>query len=125
MSHVSVFETKICNPNPQLVRQVMQALAQQYNAQLVEGQYRDVYGTVKADYILVVRGRGIGVRITNGLEIVGDPYGWHEMFNALSQQIVQTYVHFALLQQLQNMGYQIQSVQQLENGAIFGEVVRV
>ena len=125
MSHVSVFKTKISNPNPQLVHQVMQALAQQHNAQLLVNQsYEDRYVVIEADYILVVSGRGIGVKISEGLEIVGDPCGWWNQFNQLSQQIIQTYVHFALLQQLQKMGYQLQNVQQLENGAIYGEVIK-
>ena len=125
MSHISVFRTKIKNPNPQLVSQVMQSLAQQLNAQLLVNQsYRDRYGDIYADYILVVGDRGIGVRLGETLEIVGDPYKWYDKFQQISQQITQTYVHFALLQQLQRMGYQLQNVQQLENGAIVGEVVR-
>jgi len=113
MSHISVFKTKIKNPNPQLVHQVMQALAQQLNAD------------IKADYILVLpNGRGIGVRVGEVLKIVGDPYGWESQYYQLEQQIVQTYVHFALLQQLQKMGYQLTNVQQLENGAIVGEVMK-
>ena len=126
MSHISVFKTKIKNPNPQLVHQVMQALAQQLNAQLLVNQsYRDAYVDIKADYILVLpNGRGIGVRVGEVLKIVGDPYGWESQYYQLEQQIVQTYVHFALLQQLQKMGYQLTNVQQLENGAIVGEVVK-
>jgi len=126
MSHVSVFKTKINNPNPQLVHQVMQALAQQLNAQLLINQnYRDKYVTVEADYILVLpNGRAIGVNVGEVLKIVGDSYGWRSQYQQLQQQIVQTYVHFALLQQLQKMGYQPSNVQQLENGAIVGEVVK-
>ena len=126
MSHISVFKTKIKNPNPQLVHQVMQALAQQLNAQLLVNQsYEDKYVTVKADYILVLpNGRAIGVNVGEVLKIVGDSYGWQSQYQQLQQQIVQTYVHFALLQQLQKMGYQLTNVQQLENGAIVGEVMR-
>lgn len=125
MSHVSVFRTRIVNPNRQLVHQVMQALAQQLNAQLLVNQsYRDKYVTVVADYILALpNGRAIGVVCGGSLEIVGDSYGWQSQYQQLQQQIVQTYVHFALLQQLQKMGYQLTNVQQLENGAIVGEVV--
>ena len=125
MSHVSVFKTKIVNPNKQLVSQVMQALAQQLNAQLLINQsYEDRYVIVKADYILVLPNkRAIGVVCGGSLEIVGDSYGWQSQYQQLQQQIVQTYVHFALLQQLQKMGYQLTNVQQLENGAIVGEVV--
>jgi len=126
MSHISVFKTKIVNPNKQLVHQVMQALAQLHNAQLLINQsYRDRYVTVEADYILVLPNkRAIGVVCRDSLEIVGDSYGWEKQFNQLRQQIVQTYVHFALLQQLQQMGYQLTNVQQLENGAIVGEVIK-
>ena len=126
MSHISVFKTKIKNPNPQLVHQVMQALAQQLNAQLLVNQsYEDKYVTVEADYILVLpNGRAIGVNVGEVLKIVGDSYGWQSQYQQLQQQIVQTYVHFALLQQLQKMGYQLTNVQQLENGAIVGEVMR-
>ena len=126
MSHISVFRTRIVNPNRQLVQQVMQALAQQLNAQLLVNQsYRDAYVDIKADYILVLpNGRGIGVRVGEVLKIVGDPYGWESQYYQLEQQIVQTYVHFALLQQLQKMGYQLTNVQQLENGAIVGEVMK-
>ena len=127
MSHISVFRTRIVNPNKQLVHQVMQALAQQLNAQLLVNQvYRDKYVTVEADYILVLpNGRAIGVVCGERLEIVGDSYGWRDQFNQLRQQIVQTYIHFALLQQLQKMGYQLQNVQKMQNGAIFGEVVKI
>jgi len=126
MSHISVFRTRIVNPNRQLVQQVMQALAQQLNAQLLVNQsYRDAYVDIEADFILVLPNRrGIGVVCGESLEIVGDSYGWGKQFNQLRQQIVQTYVHFALLQQLQKMGYQLTNVQQLENGAIVGEVVK-
>jgi len=126
MSHISVFRTKIVNPNKQLVSQVMQALAQQLNARLLINQsYRDKYVTVNADYILVLpNGRAIGVNVGDVLKIVGDSYGWHSQYQQLQQQIVQTYVHFALLQQLQQMGYQLTNVQQLENGAIVGEVIK-
>jgi len=126
MSHVSVFKTKIANPNRQLVSQVMQALAQQLNAQLlVNTTYEDRYVTVKADYILVLpNGRAIGVNVSDVLKIVGDSYGWRSQYQQLQQQIVQTYVHFALLQQLQHMGYQLTNVQQLENGAVVGEVIK-
>jgi len=125
MSHISVFRTRIANPDPNLVSEVMQALAQQLNALLVNQSYEDRYDTINADYILVMpNGRGIGVRVQEGLQIVGDPYGWREEFKRVSGLIVQTYVHFALLRQLQQMGYQLSNVQQLENGAIFGEVVK-
>lgn len=127
MSHVSVFKTKIVNPNPSLVFQTMQALAQLYNAKILTQSFRDRYDVINADYILVMpNGRGVGVGIKGGeLEVVGDPYGWGEQFEKLQQQIIQTYVHFALLQQLQKMGYNLASIQQLENGAIVGEVVRL
>ncbi|MHC1610113.1 MAG: DUF1257 domain-containing protein [Candidatus Methanospirareceae archaeon] len=127
MSHISVFNTRILNPNPELVREVMEALAKQYGAQLLVNQtYKDRYGTIHADYILVLpSGRGIGVKVGEKLEIVGDPYGWEKEFQQLQQQIVQTYVHFALLQQFQRMGYQLQNVQQLENGVIMGEVIKL
>jgi len=127
MSHVSVFKTQIRNPNPQLLQQAMEALAQQYGARLLVGQsYKDRYDVIEADYVLVLSsGRGIGVKISNGvLEIVGDSYGWKNQFMRLQNQIVQTYVHFALIQQLQQMGYQLQGVQQLENGTIVGDLVR-
>ena len=126
MSHISVLRTRIVNPNKQLVQQVMQALAQQLNAQLLVNQsYEDKYVTVEADYILVLpNGRAIGVVCRDSLEIVGDSYGWQSQYQQLQQQIVQTYVHFALLQQLQQMGYQLQAVQQLDNGAIVGEVMK-
>jgi len=124
MSHISVFKTQIRTPNKDLVHQVMQSLAQQLNAQLLVNQsYRDRYGDIYADYILVVGDRGIGVRVSEKLEIVGDPYGWYNKFQQISKQITQTYVHFALLQQLQRMGYQLQNVQ-LRDGVIFGEVMR-
>ena len=127
MSHISIFKTQIRNPNPQLLQQAMEALAQQYGARLLVGQsYSDAYDTIEADYILVLpSGRGIGVKTNGGvLEVVGDPYGWRNQFEKLQNQIVQTYVHFALIQQLQQMGYQLQGVQQLENGTIVGDLVR-
>jgi len=125
MSHISVFKTKIVNPNPELVRQVMEALAQHLNAKLLVNQsYRDWYGNIHADHILVVEGRGIGVRVGEKLEIVGDPYGWENKFYSLRRQIIQNYVHFALLQQLQNMGYQLANAQMLKDGTIVGEVMR-
>lgn len=127
MSHVSVFRTKISNVNGQVLREAMQGLAQQLRAELFVRQgVKDIYVVVHGDYVLrLPNGRVIGVKVNDGqLQIVGDPYGWKSEFNQLSQKIVQTYVHFALLKQLQEMGYQLQNVQEIE-GVITGEVVKV
>lgn len=125
MSHVSVFRTKVKNPDIQVLGEAMQALAQQLGAELVSGEVQDAYDVVRGLYVLKMpNGRAIGVDVKEGLEIVGDPYGWKSEFNQLSQKIVQTYVHFALLKQLAEMGYQLQNVQKIE-GVITGEVVRV
>lgn len=41
MSHVSVFRTKVKNPDIQVLGEAMQALAQQLGAELVSGEVQD------------------------------------------------------------------------------------
>lgn len=125
MSHISVFKTKISNPNKSLLETVLQAIAQQYQAQIFTNiAMPDKYVVVKGDYILKFpNGRCIGINCKEKLEIVGDGYGWQSEFDNIKNTIVQTYIHFALLQQLQKMGYKLNYVQKVGN-AIVGEVVR-
>ena len=123
MSRMVVFKTKIVNTNIPLLKKALNALAQTMNARVKVYSERDERNA-EIDFILE-SGRIIFVRVRNGrLEFSGDSSYSHRI-EEISQKIVQTYVHFALLQQLQAMGYKLQNVQQLENGAIFGEVVRV
>ncbi len=123
MSRMVVFKTKIVNTNIPLLKKALNALAQTMNARVKVYSERDERNA-EIDFILE-SGRIIFVRVRNGrLEFSGDS-SYSYRLEEISQKIVQTYVHFALLQQLQAMGYQLQNVQQLENGAIFGEVVRV
>lgn len=124
MSHLTVCKTKIQNANPELVKLAMQALAQLHNAQLLENtKVRDLYISFAADYVLKMpNSRYIGVRIQNGeLRILGDPYGWRETYERLTQQIQQMYMFYAVTTTMMNMGYKVQNVQMMENG-IYGEV---
>lgn len=127
MSHVSVFRTQIKNPNMETLREALEALASQLNAELhVNKEVRDRYDVVQGDYVLALpNGRVIGVRVFQGqLQIVGDPWGWRAEFDEVKNKIVQTYIHFALLRQLAEMGYQVSDVEEI-NGVIHGEVVRI
>jgi len=124
MSHITVCKTKIINPNSEIVKQAIQALAQLHNAKLfVNTTVQDKYGNITADYILQIHGRYIGVKISDKLEIIGDPYGWRDMYNQLVRQIQQYYNVYASLTVLQQMGYRVSTVQKAEPG-IYLEVSR-
>ncbi len=123
MSRMVVFKTKIVNTNIPLLKKALNALAQTMGAEVRVYSERDERNAEidfyrSGDFYIIVR-------VVDGkLEFSADSSYSHRL-EEISQKIVQTYVHFALLQQLQAMGYRLQNVQQLENGAIFGEVVRV
>jgi len=126
MSHVGMYRTKIVNPNVETLRSVFESLARQYGA-VVTNEITDYYGR-KREVMFGLRfqdGKSIGVSLRNGeLVVIGDPYGWGQRFSEIRQKIVQSYIHFALLMELQNRGYQLQNVGERE-GVIVGEVVRV
>jgi len=125
MSHITVCKTKITNPNSEIVKQAMQALAQIHSAKLlVNTTVQDRYGNITADYILQMpNGRYIGFKIGDKLEVVGDPYDWRDRYNQLVRQIQQYYNVYASLTVLQQMGYRVSTVQKAEQG-IYVEVVR-
>lgn len=123
MSHIAKYEVGIKQPNPAIFASTIDALAKTLNAKVVEGEYQDEYVTVKAEKILVLpNGRAVGINIKPVLHIVGDSFGWKKEFDRVVQLIKQTYLHHAVLHQLQQMGYKIRSVKEI-NGNIVGEVV--
>jgi len=125
MSHITICKTKIINPNSEIVKQAIQALAQIHSAKLlVNTTVQDRYGKITADYILAMpNGRYIGFKIGDKLEVVGDPYDWRDRYNQLVRQIQQYYNVYASLTVLQQMGYRVSTVQKAEQG-IYVEVVR-
>ena len=116
MSHISVFKTKVRNPNSELLGEALSALAQQINAEVV--------ATAEGYTLTLPDGRYVRVRVRGELELLTDTWGWRTEFLELKDKIVQTYMHFALLRQLAEMGYQVQNVGERE-GVIVGEVVRI
>lgn len=126
MSHLCSFSVEIESPVKELVDAAVKATAEQYHAKVYTGVKEDRYVTVEADYIVGVpvgrTERYIGVRLGDKLEIVGDPYGWHEMFDQVKDKIVQMYITAAILREMQKLGYRVQNLSE-RDGNVYAEVV--
>jgi hypothetical protein len=124
MSHIVEAKTSIQNPNPVLLRQAVELVAQQLEGGRVADHYFTYAGKrVPARLALFsdVIERGIGIIVkkeTGELTFIGDPFMYEEVAEAAQQQIVQTYVSLATMQALQQMGYQT-TAEDGEEGQIY------
>lgn len=112
MSHMAKYTTKLTNVSPQLMRQVLNTLAQKYKGHMAT-HVTDYYNKQTAvDMALITPQfqRGIGVRITNGtLEFICDDYEHQQIVTELQQQVQQYYTATAAIQALQELGYEVQT----------------
>jgi len=114
MSHFSIIKINIKNPNTQLLRQVVEEIAKELGAEVVN-TVRDYYGNTLS-VITGIRSnifyRGIGIVVNNRgeVEIVGDfykiPTSEVEKFKQL---LTQYYTTYALTSSLVQLGYNVQT----------------
>jgi hypothetical protein len=114
MSHFSIIKISIKNPDVQLLRQVVEEIAKELKAEIVN-TIRDFYGN-KLNVLVGIKNdvffRGIGVRINEKgeIEIVGDyhrvPMSEVERFKQL---LTQYYTAYALTSALTSLGYSVQT----------------
>ena len=114
MSHFSIIKINIKNPNTQLLRQVVEEIAKELSAEVVN-VIRDFYGNTLNVLIgirssIFHRGLGITVNSKGEIEIVGDfyriPMSEIEKFKQL---LMQYYTAYALTSSLAQLGYSVQT----------------
>jgi hypothetical protein len=114
MSHFSIIKISIKNPDLQLLKQVVEQIAKELNADVVD-IVKDFYGNTLS-VIAGIRNnifhRGIGVVVNSRgeVEIIGDfykiPVSEIERFKQL---LTQYYTTYALTSALTSLGYSVQT----------------
>jgi LEA14-like dessication related protein len=113
MSHFSIIKISIKNPDLQLLKQVVEQIARELNAEVVN-TIKDYYGNALSVLIGIrssIFHRGIGIIVNNKgeVEVVGDfyrvPISEVEKFKQL---LTQYYTASALTSALANLGYSVQ-----------------
>jgi hypothetical protein len=114
MSHFSIVKISIRNPNVQLLKQTVEEIAKELNAEVVN-TIKDHYGNALSVLIGIrssIFHRGLGIIVNNKdeVEIVGDfyrvPISEVEKFKQL---LVQYYTTYALTSSLAQLGYNVQT----------------
>jgi hypothetical protein len=124
MSHIVHAKTSITNPHLDLLRQAVEVVAGQLKGGRVDNHYltyarKRIAARLSLFSDEIFRGIAIVIKKETGeLTFVGDPYGYHEVAEAVQQQIVQTYVALATMQALTQMGYQA-SAEDGEEGQVY------
>lgn len=112
MSHIVEARTKIRHPDPTLLGQAVELVAQHNEGHLAD-HYLDWYWNKQPTALAlfvpshgVVRGIAIEVDAASGeLKFVGDFWGVRQQVEQLQAQIVQTFVSLATMQALTRLGY--------------------
>jgi hypothetical protein len=114
MSHFSIIKISIKNPDLQLLKHVVEQLARELNAEVVN-TIKDFYGNTLSVLIgirssIFHRGLGVTVNSKGEVEIVGDfyrvPMSEVERFKQL---LTQYYTAYALTSALASLGYSVQT----------------
>jgi hypothetical protein len=130
MSHIYTAQTKIVNPQMELLRQAVEIVARQHQGGEVKSVYLDYYrrthrpSTGLALYTAQLH-RGIGLTIereTGALSFIGDSWGVIQAYEQAQQEIIQTYTSLAVVQALTQMGYTPQAEEAEGQVAIRGVV---
>jgi hypothetical protein len=113
MSHFSIIKINIKNPDTQLLRQIVEEIAKELGAEIVD-KIRDFYGNTLS--VIGIRNnifrRGVGVVVNNRgeIEIVGDFYGVPASeIEKFKQMLTQYYTAYALTSALTSLGYSVQT----------------
>ena len=125
MSHYAISRIRI-NPDPVLLEQVLQELAQELGA----GVRKDavVHGwsfSRKVDYLLempLMYGNGYGIELTgNGIRIHVDEHGAPLTAEQFADMLAKRYMAKAVKQALQELGFQVQEQFAEDQIVIVGE----
>lgn len=115
MSHIVQTKTAIQNPNAELLQQAVALVAQQHQGR-VSDTYKNYYGQAQRPSTGLAlftptlhRGIGLDLDEQGNLVFSGDPWGVHQEFERLQQEIVQSFVSLATMQVFGQMGYQAQA----------------
>jgi len=126
MSHWTVAKVKIKNPNSELLRQALQAIAQELGVQQVVENYV-VYGwggrRVKCQFAIPMRlpyGNGYGVYIDrNGeIRVVADDHGAPIDVREFADKLTQYYTVLAVELAAQQLGFTITDARQTPQGIV-------
>jgi hypothetical protein len=136
MSHIGTYSASLGQVNTDLLKQVLDIVAQQvggtvsdsikdYNGNTLKNwDGEPILGAIKTDKV----SRGIGLTIKNGtLKFVGDNYGCENQFSKLKGEIELTYEltykKLALVRALKEIGYEVE-VNVNDFGTVFSGVRR-
>jgi len=124
MSHFSLIKVKIKNPNQQLLKATVEAIAKELGGQ-VTTSVRDYYGNamnVVAGIVNNVFPRGVGVKVNERgeVEVVGDFWGVPKAeVQRFQQLLTQYYTAMAVQQALSALGYRVEVQEQKQRERIF------
>ncbi len=123
MSHWTVLTVKISNPNLNVLKMALDALARDLNSSVVEnfevigysGREKCIYGIpVKLPY-----GNGYGVMVKNGeLVVVVDDHGAPLSAREFMNKLVQYYSVIAVIIAAHQSGFRVQNIDQTGDGVI-------
>ena len=125
MSHWTVAKVRIRNPNMQLLKQAMLAIAQELGVNEIAENYEVVgWGgrRQRCQFAIPLKlpyGNGYGVRINEHgeVEVVADDHGAPLTVQQFAQKLQQYYTTLAILVAAQQLGFDTR-VQQLEQGIL-------
>ena len=124
MSHFSLIKVKIKNPNQQLLKATVEAIAKELGGQ-VTTSVRDYYGNamnVVAGIVNNVFPRGVGVKVNERgeVEVVGDFWGVPKAeVQRFQQLLTQYYTAMAVQQALSALGYRVEVREEKAKERIF------
>ena len=123
MSHWTVCKVAIKNPNMELLKTALQIMAQKLNSKVVENfeviGYRHRARCPLAIPIRLPYGNGYGILIENGeIKVVVDDHGAPLTAEAFVQELTQTYTSLAVAQAVQQLGWNINNVQEVKEGVL-------
>jgi len=124
MSHWTVCRVRIKNPNMELLRRVMEILAQKLGSRVVENFLVRGYGHMQLCQLAIPLklpyGNGVGIYIDeNGeLKVVMDDHGAPISTQKFAQLLTQYYTALAISVASQQLGYTVQNVQETREGVL-------
>ncbi len=119
MSHYSISKVELKGANLDLLRRALENIAQRQGGKIVN-EIRDYYGNLRSDIDIGIitpkLHRGVGIRVKeDGIELVGDFYGYRHHFENFKQELLMEYTAVAMEDALQEMGYMVQEEREGES----------